>query len=190
MVVKKRKSIEGNTLHPVRWGRWVSKLPPPSIPSSFFCVQAGAAESAFSRALAQINCQRKSVSNMSVSCERRKRPFTQSTACEESPWSCCTPLSAFLLPAVALQPKGMEWTFLMTTASKSMYCIKEKYALYPVTGNVKSYSKIAIFGFLITLWWINREIKTQYINVPCLAVKGLMFFHGLESQLCSLEQII
>lgn len=73
VVVKKRKSIEGNTPHPVRWGRWVSKLPPPSIPSSFFfSVQAGAAESAFSQALAQINCQRKSVSNMSVSCERRK----------------------------------------------------------------------------------------------------------------------
>lgn len=36
MVVKKRKNIKGNTPHPVRWGRWVSKLPPPSSPSSFF----------------------------------------------------------------------------------------------------------------------------------------------------------
>lgn len=34
VVVKKRKNNEGNAPHPVRWGRWVSKLPPPSIPAS------------------------------------------------------------------------------------------------------------------------------------------------------------
>lgn len=74
---------EENTPHPKRWGGWVSKLPPPSISSLVLWEQAGAAESGFSRALAQIICQTKSVSNMSTSCEHRKQPSTQSRACKE-----------------------------------------------------------------------------------------------------------
>lgn len=117
VVVKKRKSIEGNTPHPVRWGRWVSKLPPPSIPSSFFLVCRPEQLRVLSAGLWLKSTVRENLFPIwAFPVNAGKRPFTQSTACEESRWSCCAPLSPFLLPAVPLQPKGMEWTFFNDTS--------------------------------------------------------------------------
>lgn len=62
---RERKKSEGSsTWNTTRRGRWVSKLRPPSTPFFSPCGLVGAAESGFSRALAPINCQEKSVSNM------------------------------------------------------------------------------------------------------------------------------
>lgn len=114
--LKKERTSKEIPPHPVRWGRWVSKLPPPSIPSSFFRAQAGAAESAFSRALAQIICQGKSVSNTSVSCECRKQPSTQSTACEDSP-SCGIHVS--LSASCSTTQTRKEWAVLAVSSLTS-----------------------------------------------------------------------
>lgn len=92
-VIKKKeeKLMKEIPPHPVRWGRWVSKLPSPTVPSSSFCAQTVAADSRFSWASTQINCQGKSVSNMGVSWECRKQPYTQSKLVWNNLWSCSPP---------------------------------------------------------------------------------------------------
>lgn len=100
---KEKKKFEGNTPHPCKMREMSFKAAPSLNP--FLCMQVRAAENTFSWASAQIICQRKSVSNTSTSCKGRKRPSTQSTACEESLWVCCMLLSPSLLPAVPFHPK-------------------------------------------------------------------------------------
>lgn len=103
---KKRENNEGNAPHPARWGGWVSKLAPSHSSFFLFCVHSAASESAFSWALAQINHLRKSVSNMRVSCECRKRLSTQSKLVWSPPWSYCNscPSMPASGPAAPLTP--------------------------------------------------------------------------------------
>lgn len=111
---KKWENNEGNAPHPVRWGGWVSKLPPPLGSFFLFCVHSAASESAFSWALVQINHLRKSVSNMRVSCECRKLLSTQSKLVWSHPWSYCNSCPSIPAP----EPAAPLKPFLVAPAFK------------------------------------------------------------------------